>query len=173
MSEPKLILKPGRGESVERRHPWIFGGAIARMEGEAPPGSTVEVRSSDGKFLARAAFNAHSQIAGRIWTWDESESVDADFFRRRIDRAVAARNEIGPCSDAFRWVNAENDGLPGLIVDRYGPFAVCQFLSAGAEKWKSEIVGALADQAGIEGVYERSDADSREKESSGASRSTS
>ncbi|MBI3736586.1 23S rRNA (cytosine(1962)-C(5))-methyltransferase RlmI, partial [Candidatus Sumerlaeota bacterium] len=164
MTPPLLRLKPGRDESVLRRHPWIFAGAVARVEGAPAAGETVEVRSAQGKFVARAAYNSQSQIAGRIWTWDEAEAVDADFFRRRIEQAIARRTELISQTDAARWVNAENDGLPGVIVDRYGTFVVCQFLSAGVERWKSEIAGILASQEGVAGVFERSDADVRTKE---------
>lgn len=164
MTEPTLFLKPGREKSALRRHPWIFSGAVARAAGGASGGDTVTVRSSTDEFLARAAYNPRSQIAARIWSWDDSESIDGALFERRINRSIAARASLAETTNALRWVNAESDGLPGLIVDRYGEFAVCQFLTAGAEKWKREIAEVIAGQPGIAGVYERSDVDIRAKE---------
>jgi len=164
LSEPTLTLKPNREKSVLRRHPWIFSGAAARVDGEAAPGDTVIVRSASGDFLARAAYSPHSQIVARIWSWDESEPIDADFLRRRIARSIGARAALSETTNAARWVNAESDGLPGLIVDRYADIVVCLFLTAGAERWKNEIAEALGSQKGIVGVYERCDADVRSKE---------
>ena len=159
-----LTLKPYREKSVLQRHPWIFGGAVASVSGEPERGDTVTVRASDGAFLARAAYSPHSQIVGRIWSWDESETINGSFFARRITLAMRARDALAETTNALRWVNAESDGLPGLIVDRYADFAVCQFLAAGADRWKREIVDVIASQPGIVGVYERSDVDVRAKE---------
>ncbi len=160
-----LYLRPGREKSVLRRHPWVFSGAVARVDA-APlePGETVVVRSASGDFLARAAYNPKSQIVARIWSWDEAEEIEAGFFQRRLARSIAARAPLAETTNALRLVNAESDGLPGLIVDRYADFIVCQFLTAGAEHWKKEIVAALANQPGVVGVYERSDVEVRGKE---------
>lgn len=162
--EPVMQLKPGREKSVVQRHPWIFGGAVAKITGEPAPGDTLMVRASTGAFLAHAAYSPSSQIAGRIWSWDEAQSIDAAFFNQRIGRAIAARASLTQSTNAMRWVNAESDGLPGLIVDRYAGFAVCQFLTAGTERWKDEICQVLAARPEIQGVYERSDVDVRTKE---------
>jgi len=159
-----ITLRPDRDKSVRQRHPWVFSGAIASVSGNPQAGDTVTVCAASGEFLARAAFSPKSQIVARIWTWDEAETVDAAFFARQIGRAIAARDSASRATDAVRWVNAESDGLPGLIVDRYGAFAVCQFLSAGPERWKREITEVVAAQPGICGVYERSDVDVRGKE---------
>jgi 23S rRNA (cytosine1962-C5)-methyltransferase len=175
---PNVILKPGREKSLQRRHPWIFSGAIAGIEGNPGVGETVEVDAADGTRLALGAYSPHSQIAVRIWTFDPTESISPPFFRARLTRAFAAREVSLHASSrsipvgrptphaltAYRLVNAESDGLPGLIVDRYGDFLVCQFLSAGAEYWKREIVALLADLLPYAGIYERSDVDVREKE---------
>src|SRR5712691_7730419 len=160
-AEPTLTLKPSREKSVRQRHPWIFSGAVASVAGHASPGETVVVRAAEGAFLARAAYNDMSQIVARIWSWDESEAIDETFFHRRLTQALARRARLAEMTNAIRWVNAESDGLPGLIIDVYAGFAVCQFLTAGAERWKSAIVGALASQPNIVGVYERSDVDVR------------
>ncbi|MEK6574985.1 MAG: class I SAM-dependent rRNA methyltransferase, partial [Chloroflexota bacterium] len=164
MTEPTLFLKPDRERSVLRRHPWIFSGAVARMDGDVTGGDTVVVRTSSGEFLARAAYNPKSQIVARIWSWDETERIDGEFFHRRITKSVAARESLAETTNALRWVNAESDGVPGLIADRYAGFVVCQFLTAGVERWKPEIVSVLAGQPDILGVYERSDVDVRAKE---------
>jgi 23S rRNA (cytosine1962-C5)-methyltransferase len=158
-------LKPGRDKSPLRHHPWVFSGAVARLEGEPGLGDTVDVRAADGAWLARAAYSPHSQIIARVWSFDPEETVDATFLRRRLARSLASRSSdlAFPCS-ALRLVNAESDALPGLIVDRYADHLVCQFLSAGAEKWKGEIVAALRELVPGRGIYERSDVDVRGKE---------
>jgi len=147
-----------------QRHPWIFAGAVASISGDPAAGDTVVVRSSTGAFLARASYSPRSQIVGRIWSWDEAQLIDASFFENRIAKAIEARAALLEATTALRWVNAESDGLPGLIIDRYGGFAVCQFLTVGAERWKDEICRILAARPGITGVYERSDVDVRAKE---------
>ncbi len=85
---PSLILKPGREKSLLRRHPWIFSGAVARLDGDPASGATVDVLAANGQFLARAAYSPSSQIRARVWTFDPSEQVDADFFRKRIGSAI-------------------------------------------------------------------------------------
>jgi 23S rRNA (cytosine1962-C5)-methyltransferase len=164
LSEPTLSLKPGREKSLLRRHPWVFAGATAGVKGNPATGEAVVVRSAAGAFLARAAYSPNSQIVARVWTWDESTAVDDALFRQRIEKAIASRASLAGATNALRWVNAESDGLPGVVVDRYGEFAVCQFLSAGAEKWKDVVAQTVAAQPGITGVFERSDVDVREKE---------
>ncbi|MBI4938289.1 MAG: class I SAM-dependent methyltransferase [Nitrosomonadales bacterium] len=159
----KLILKAGREKSLLRRHPWIFSGAIGRLEGSPASGDTVEVRSAQGAFLARAAYNAQSQIAARVWTWQEDRAVDAGFFRDRISRALEMRRSLGIArsGNAMRLVHGESDGLPGLIVDRYGEVLVMQVGSAGAERWRDTCTDILQELCGPACIHERSDADSR------------
>jgi 23S rRNA (cytosine1962-C5)-methyltransferase len=154
----KLILKPGREKSLKRRHPWIFSGAIAKVEGEPRLGDTVEVRSADGAFLAMAAYSPDSQIRARAWDWI-SRDIDAAFFAERITRAAALRH--APADEGARLVHGESDGLPGVVVDRYGDTVVVQLLSAGAERWRGAIADALASLPGVTRVIERSDADVR------------
>lgn len=163
---PALTLKPQREKSLLRRHPWVFSGAVAEVRGDPSPGATVDVVAADGSWLARAAYSPHSQIVARVWTFDAAEEIEAPFFRARLERAVALRQALGliaPAS-AVRLVNAESDGLPGLVVDRYGDFLVCHFLSAGAEAWKRTIVDEMQALPPCAGVYERSDVEVREKE---------
>jgi 23S rRNA (cytosine1962-C5)-methyltransferase len=164
-----LILKPGREKSLLRHHPWVFSGAVDRLDGEPEPGGTVDLLSSKGDLLARAAYSPHSNIRARVWTFDPSEAVDEAFFRRRIADAIARRAmyferepRMYACStSAYRLIHAESDGLPGLIVDRYGAVLVAQFLSAGAEAWRESIASPLLELTGLSGLYERSDADVR------------
>ncbi|MEN3354109.1 MAG: rRNA (cytosine1962-C5)-methyltransferase [Betaproteobacteria bacterium] len=162
---PQLILKPGREKALKRRHPWIFSGAVARIEGKPEMGDTIEVRSSAGELVAVAAYSPHSQIRARAWAWRDID-IDASFFTRRVEAAAAARAALGitRASDALRIVHAEADGLPGVIADRYGETIVLQLLSAGAERWRDAIADALCGLGGAERVWERSDADARELE---------
>jgi 23S rRNA (cytosine1962-C5)-methyltransferase len=162
---PQLILKPGREKALKRRHPWIFSGAVARIEGKPETGGTIEVRSSAGELVAVAAYSPHSQIRARAWAWNDIV-IDASFFIRRVEDAAAARTALGitRASDALRIVHAEADGLPGVIADRYGETIVVQLLSAGAERWRDAIADALCGLSGVERVWERSDADARELE---------
>jgi 23S rRNA (cytosine1962-C5)-methyltransferase len=164
-----VVLKPGREKSLKRRHPWVFSGAIAHVVGEPLGGDTVEVRDAAGERLALAAYSPSSQIRVRVWTFDAGESVDAAFFGIRLRRALALRAEL-PASkhtNALRLVHGESDGLPGLVVDRYGDVLVAQFLSAGTERWRDAILDALVELTGCEAVYEHSDAEVRKIEGLG------
>ncbi len=170
-----IILKPGREKSLIRRHPWIFSGAIQQADSSIAPGSTVNLLSSDHRFLARAAYSPKSQIRLRVWTFDD-EVVDKEFFRKRIDTAIAARCTIAGASltsfpavegDAVRLLFAESDYLPGLIVDRYAEVLVMQSLTAGCEYWKETIAEVLLEATGLSTIYERSDAHVREIEGLG------
>ncbi|MCX6068774.1 MAG: 23S rRNA (cytosine(1962)-C(5))-methyltransferase RlmI, partial [Chloroflexi bacterium] len=163
---PEIILKPAREKSLLRRHPWVFSGALDQVVGAPQPGETVDVLTVKGEFLAKAAYSPHSQIRARVWTFDQNEAVDADFFRRRIDSALALRITLGlsTVSDAMRLIHAESDGLPGLIVDRYGEVLVLQSLTAGSEFWRDTLADILLEKTGASAIYERSDADVRELE---------
>jgi 23S rRNA (cytosine1962-C5)-methyltransferase len=162
----QLILKPGREKSLARRHPWIFSGAVARVEGDPDTGDTVAVRSGSGEFLVWAAYSPASQIRARVWSWDEKERIDGDFLRARLRRALDARERLisAEASDALRIIHGESDGLPGVIADRYGEVVVLQLLSAGAERWRTEFSDGVRELTGCACVFERSDADVRELE---------
>ncbi|HEY47672.1 MAG: 23S rRNA methyltransferase [Anaerolineae bacterium SM23_ 63] len=162
----QIRLKSGRERSVLRRHPWIFSGAIEEIEGEPGIGETVEVFSHDHQWLARGAYSPNSQIRARIWTWDPDEPIDADFFRRRLDRSIDARRQLARTLEvtAYREVHAESDGLPGVILDRYNDNFILQLLSAGAEHWREVIVAYLKRRKDCAGIYERSDVDVRQLE---------
>lgn len=166
---PTLKLKHGREKSARLRHPWIFAGAVDSLAGSPGSGDTVVVRSATGEFLGRAAYSSKSQIVARVWSFDEAEEIDAAFFERRLRTAASARANLTARTNARRWVNAESDGLPGVILDQYGPRVVAQLLSAGADRWRAEIAAAAASFPGVEGVFEKSDAAARAKEGLGPS----
>ena len=159
-----MILKPGREKPVLQRHPWIFSGAVKDLVGNPQSGETILVADHKGKFLARGAYSPQSQIRTRIWSWEESEQITSDFFRSRIERSLAYREEIGYHYPLRRLVHAESDLIPGLIVDQYGDYLAVQLLSAGTEAWKEDIVQVLADLTGAKGIYERSDVEVRSLE---------
>jgi len=157
-----LRLKPGREKSLRHRHPWLYSGAIDAVDGAPATGETVDVAAADGTLLARAAYSPSSQIRARVWSFDPKASIDAAFFRTRIERAAAARAALlDERHTACRLVHGESDGLPGVVADRYGEVVVVQLSAAGAERWRDEIVAALAALPGVVCVYERSDADVR------------
>ena len=157
-----IRLKDGKERSLQRRHPWVFDGAIA--SGQAEAGETVRVENHDGKFLGWAAYSPSSRIRARIWSFDEAQTIDASFFIANIDRAISARTRFDIKSDGLRLIHGESDGLPGLVVDRYADTLVAQFSSCGSERWKTVIVEALLAQTGLTRLYERSDASVRSLE---------
>ena len=167
---PVLTLKSGKEKALLRRHPWLFAGAVERVEGRPAPGATVIVRAHNGRFLARAAYSPDSAIRARVWSFDEAEPIDHAFFKRRVQRALAHRDAMISGTGAVRLIFGEADGLPGLVVDHYKAAdgsreqLVCQFMAVGVDAWKPAIVDALKAATGCPHVYERSDVSVREKE---------
>ncbi len=163
-----VTLLQGKERPVVQRHPWIYSGAIARVQGYVGRGDVVDVVDSSGEWLARGTWSSGSQIRVRLFTWNPDEQLDEALLRRRIARAVAAREMLPPearaGSDAFRLVFAESDGLPGLIVDRYADHLVVQLLTQATAARGDQIVQILAELLKPTGIYERSDAEVREKE---------
>lgn len=159
-------LKPGREKAALNRHPWIFSGAVRAVDGDPADGAVVDVHSADGAFVARGTWNGQSQIVVRLLTWDAAEAVDRGFWRGRLEAAIGRRAALAGDAEttAYRLANAESDGLPGLIVDRYGDWLVIQALTAGIEYHKQAIVEELNQLAGPAGIVERSDTDARLKE---------
>lgn len=157
-----IRLKQGKERSLQRRHPWIFDSAIAKGGGDS--GETVRVESHEGQFLGWAAFSPHSRIRARVWSFDEKQRIDASFFIAACARSISARARFDVKSDGVRLVHGESDGLPGLIVDRYGDTLVAQFTSAGTERWKAVLADALLKETGLSKLYERSDANVRQLE---------
>ena len=154
---PSILLKPHKDKPVRQRHPWIFSGAIARVEGAPTPGAIVNVRSQDGRWLARAEYNPHSQIRARAFCWDEGTDIDDAFWRNQLAAAIARREALMPGAEARRLVFAESDGIPGLIADQYGQHLVAQFLTAGAEARKAMIVRHLLELLAPASITERND----------------
>ena len=154
-----IRLREGKERSLQRRHPWIFESAIAK--GSADSGETVRVDSHDGKFLGWAAFSPTSKIRARVWSFDEAQRIDAPFFIAACAQSIRARVRFDIKSDSMRLIHGDADGLPGLIVDRYGDTLVAQFLSSGVERWKDVLADALLTETGLTKLYERSDASSR------------
>jgi 23S rRNA (cytosine1962-C5)-methyltransferase len=160
-----IIINAGREKSLLRRHPWIFASAIKSMDSEIASGSTVDLLSSEGQFLARASYSPISQIRARVWTF-EDEPVDKEFFRRKIKSAIELRriSRFESHTNAYRLIHAESDGLPGFVVDRYKDILVLQSTTAGSDFWKETIADLLVEEIGLQNIYERSDVDVRELE---------
>jgi len=155
-------LKAGRERSLEQRHPWVFSGAIDRVDGDPAAGATVDIVDAAGAFLARGAYSPASQIRARVWSFDAAQTVDASFFAAAVGRACAARAAmLDDAHTACRLVHGESDGLHGVIADRYGDTIVLQLLSAGADAWRDAIAASLVERTGARCVYERSDVDVR------------
>ncbi|HEY5994029.1 MAG TPA: class I SAM-dependent methyltransferase [Gallionellaceae bacterium] len=160
---PAIILNAGREKSLLRRHPWVFSGAVERIQGAPANGDTVAVVDASGGFLAWAGYSAQSQITAKVWSWDANEKVDEDFFRRKIARALAMRRDLklAEQSSGLRLIHAESDGLPGLIVDQYGDVIVMQLGSAAADRWRDTCADILQELLNPACIYERSDSDAR------------
>lgn len=163
---PSVKLKKGRDKSFNRKHPWIFSGAIDSIKDINTNGEPVEIFSGDGKFLGYGSYSLHSQISVRVLSFNPEDQINKDFIQNRIETAAQFRKQIInlETTNAYRVINAESDSLPGLVVDKYGDFLVCQFLSAGAEFWKKETIEILLNIFNPTGIFERSDVEVREKE---------
>ncbi|MBQ6923802.1 MAG: class I SAM-dependent methyltransferase [Kiritimatiellae bacterium] len=161
-----VFLKKGRDHSVRNHHPWIFSGAIDRLEGEAAPGDIVLVRDAAGEALGLGSYSPASQIRIRMLAFDPKAGIDDLFFADALGRALRARERLLKTGavNALRVVNAEADLLPGVTVDRYGDWYVGQFTTAGAERRKEMIATILLNLWPAKGFFERSDADSRQHE---------
>ncbi len=163
---PRLILKPGREESLQRRHPWLFSGGLARVIGTPASGDLVSVESASGEFLAWGQYSPHSQIRARLVSWDAAEAADSpDFWRARLQVAIAARATLlDDATTAARLVHAESDGIPGLIVDRYGETVVVQYLTAGSTARRELFAELLMELLAPTTLYERSEGEALQKE---------
>lgn len=162
----RLILAKGREKSLLRRHPWVFSGAVARMEGKAQLGETIDICDSQGKWLAKGAWSPESQIRARVWSWQADESIDIAFFVKRLQAAQQLRDWLAERDDldSYRLIAGESDGLPGVTIDRFGTFLVMQLLSAGAEYQRAAIITALQKCYPNCAIYDRSDVSVRKKE---------
>lgn len=161
-----LILKPGRERSVLRKHPWIFSGAVADVRGDPQVGDSIEIQTFEKKSIAIATFSPYSNIRARIWDWEVDHDLDKRLICKKIQNAIQCRQKMPLYreTNAIRLIFAESDGLPGLIVDQYADWLVLQFLSAGVEKRKEEIVENISEVTGCSNLFERSDVDVRKLE---------
>jgi len=165
MDKTELRIREKRIGPVLGRHPWVFSGAIAEIPDGMEPGEPVTLKSESGRYLASGYFNSYSQIAVRIWSHDEHERIDREFFVRRILNAMELRRLlVGDNTNAYRVINGESDLLPGLIVDRYDRWLTVQFHNRAIERWKDIIVESLIEALAPEGIYERSELASRRRE---------
>lgn len=162
---PSVYLVKGREKSLRRRHPWVFSRGIQRIEGKPSLGQTVDVYDHQGQWLARGAFSPNSQIRVRVWTF-EQEEINVDFFKKRLQNAQGLRDVLAARDGltGYRLIAAESDGLPGITIDRYENFLVCQLLSAGAEAQMKNLVDAMIELYPECSIYERSDVSVRKKE---------
>ncbi|OMQ22897.1 23S rRNA (cytosine(1962)-C(5))-methyltransferase RlmI [Serratia oryzae] len=162
----RLYLTKGREKSLLRRHPWVFSGAVQRIEGKALSGETIDILDSQGKWLARGAYSPESQIRARVWTFQHDEEIDIAFFIRRLQQAQNWRDWVAKRDglDGYRLIAGESDGMPGITIDRFQNFLVLQLLSAGAEYQRAALISALQHCYPECAIYDRSDVAVRKKE---------
>jgi 23S rRNA (cytosine1962-C5)-methyltransferase len=161
---PRVILKRGREKPVLRGHPWVFSGAVEKMEGDIAAGDIGEVYSWEGQFLGRGYLNPHSQIIFRLLT-QKKEELNIDFFRERISKAFVLRDKwLRGKTNAYRLVNGEGDFLPGVMIDCYGKTFVLQCLTAGMERLKGFLIDWMVSDLHPQSIYERSDGATRREE---------
>lgn len=164
MSTPTLRLKPDRQRSLLRFHPWILSGAVAEVIGDPGSGDTVSIVSADGQPLGWAAYSPQSTLRARMWSFDSDDVIDDAFITTRIAASIARRQGHRELEHSCRLVFGDADGLPGLVVDRYGEVLVMQITAAATERWRPVIIDVLRHVPGITCVYERSDGPDRERE---------
>jgi 23S rRNA (cytosine1962-C5)-methyltransferase len=167
-AQAELRLQKDLARHLRAGHPWVFRKAIEKAPKGLAPGTIVDV-TDDGRFVARGYFDPHSAITVRVLTREPAEAIDADFWRRRIARALALRRELVHGTTGYRMVHGESDGLPGVVADRYGAFAVLKLYSAGLVPHRSAIVEALrAEAEGLEGVFGRDEVPRDDDDEGGA-----
>lgn len=157
---PKVVLKPRRALPFFGRHPWVFAGAVRRVEGEPQPGAEVALLTSDGEVVARGLYNPESNINVRLYSWDAERDLDEAFWSERIDRAVELRQRLFPAmgsETACRLIYSESDGLSGLIVDRYGDWLVVQFTSLALYSRRESLIRLLREKLTPAGIWLRTE----------------
>ena len=160
-----ILIANEKLKTLQQRHPWIFARSIKSVNGNPDNGAVVRVMDNAGNIYGWAAYSAQSAIRARVLSWNPEDKIDAAWFYHRLERAIALRATLlDENNTACRLVHGESDFLPGLIVDRYGEQLVVQFLTAGSEAWKTDIVAALREITGLQDIYERSDVDVRKLE---------
>jgi 23S rRNA (cytosine1962-C5)-methyltransferase len=155
----KLTVLKHRSGPILGRHPWVFSGALKQIPEGIKNGEVITLVDEQGVFLAQGYFNSYSQIAVRLWSWNELEEVNEDFFITRIKTAYEIRKKYveSKQTDSYRLVYGENDLLPGLVVDKYADYLCVQFHNPAIEAWKEQIITALVNVMKPVGIYERSD----------------
>ena len=161
----ELQIRQSRVGPIKGRHPWVFSGAFISIPEKLESGAQVRLIDEENNFLAQGYFNSYSQIAVRVWSWDENEKVDAMFFENRIKSAYEIRKKYveNKNTDSYRLLNSENDLLPGLVVDKYADYLCVQFHTRGIEFWKAQIIEALLKIVKPKGIFERSDVRDRKR----------
>jgi 23S rRNA (cytosine1962-C5)-methyltransferase len=156
---PTVVLRPRRARPFFGRHPWVFEGAVERVEGDPEPGAAVRVVTHERQFIAHGLYNPLSNICVRLYSWDESRPVDAEMIRRRIARAIRFRERLGLNAPrgACRLVYSESDGLSGLVIDRYADFVVVQFTSLAMARFRQTVVETVCELLAPAGVYCRTE----------------
>jgi 23S rRNA (cytosine1962-C5)-methyltransferase len=162
---PTASLKPHLEKNLLKGHLWIFSGALQQPPRWIEAGGLVDVKSATGQFVARGYYNPRTDIAIRILTYDSDELIDSNFFYRRIERALELRQVFDMnLTNTYRLINAEGDGLPGLVVDRYADILVAQIHTAGMEKLRPLLIEALMQATGAHGLLFRNEGQSRRRE---------
>lgn len=158
-----LTVLSKRVGPIRGRHPWVFSGALKNIPEGLESGMPVKLVDEKNNFLAQGYFNSYSQIAVRLWSWDEKEVVGPSFFEKRISAAYLLRKKLveNKKTDSYRLISGENDLLPGLIVDKYNDYLCLQFHTNGLEFWRGQIIDALVKVVKSKGIYERSDVRTR------------
>jgi 23S rRNA (cytosine1962-C5)-methyltransferase len=155
----KVILQPRRARPFYGRHPWVFAGAVAAVEGDPADGDVVDLLSHTGNFVARGLYNGRSKIRVRLYSWDPGGALDEAFFRDRLAAALRLRGMLGLDGPGrgCRLVFSEGDGLSGLVVDRFDRWLVVQFTALALAQRREMIAGALAELVRPEGIYLRTE----------------
>ncbi len=156
---PQAILKPRKARPFYARHPWVLDSAIDRIDGVADDGDVIDLLSEKGKFIARGVFNSRSRIRVRLYTWDAGQSLDDEFWRRRLEAAISFREQVGygEADGASRLIFSEGDSLSGLIVDRYADYLAVQVTALSIAKRLPQIVSMLVDLTRAKGVMIRTE----------------
>lgn len=162
----EIKLKKGKEKAVLQRHPWVFSGALDKINGAPKNGDVVRVISAANDFLAYGYFNDQSRVAIRLLEWDQSKIINEEWYALKINAAITSRAHLlsDMETNAYRLIFSEADFLPGLIVDKYADFLSVQILSAGIEKAKSIIIDILCNTLKPKGIFDRSDATARTHE---------
>ena len=159
MAAPVVTLKPKRAQPFFARHPWVFAGAVERVDGDPPDGAEVDLHSSTGNFIARGLFNSQSKIRVRLYSWEKDRALDRDFFRERIDRAVRLRDTLGVrgAGRGCRLVFSEADGLSGCTIDEYAGWLTVQFTALGIAQRRELLADVLNEVVKPRGIYVRTE----------------